>query len=88
MLWLLLKVKALSFGCFIRQVSCILREILTSLSAVMAFSLSLFARARSMGSSVRLKSPIMKSRGPISSLAQSELILFQKAECSLGLFGA
>lgn len=56
--------------------------------ASIAASLSSLAGARSIGSSVILKSPIMKSSVLSLSLDHSVFTFSQKVLCSLGLFGA
>lgn len=68
--------------------SCRFSADLSSLRASVADSWSYRAGARSIGSSVMLKSPTMRSIVPACVLDHSELIFSQKFRCSFALFGA
>ena len=85
---LLLKVKSRSCGWDCLQRSCRLREVLNSLRALDADSLSRRAGALSIASSVRLKSPNMKSGGFALVKCQVVRSMFQKLWCSAISFGA
>jgi len=81
-------VKSLDVGYRDRQVSCMFSFCFRSRSALVAFSLSGLAGARSSASSVRLKSPNIKSGCGKSFSSQVFEIESQKFGCFVRSFGA